>query len=308
MLKKKNWIVVMTVLLLGIFAIAGCGGSAGSESNDQADQTVKEKFDGKIIGIDPGAGIMAATDNAIEEYGLDYELMEGSGATMTAALKQAIDNKEWVAVTGWTPHWMFARWDLKFLEDPKGVYGEAETINTIVRFGLKEDMPEVYEVCDNFKWEDPDISSAMAIAEDVGDDVQAARQWVDENQELVNSWLPEGYDAGTLVEKPTKGSVKLLYVEWACARAETHVMGDVLQNIMGYQVELLPVSAGAMYEGLANGEGDAIFTAWLPLTHGEYMKQVGDKVENLGPSYEGAKIGLVVPSYVDINSIEELNQ
>jgi ABC-type proline/glycine betaine transport system substrate-binding protein len=51
----------------------------------------------------------------------------------------------------------------------------------------------------------------------------------------------------------------------------------------------------------------AIFTAWLPVTHGEYMKQVGDKVEDLGPNYEGARIGLVVPAYVDINSIEELN-
>ena len=56
-------------------------------------------------------------------------------------------------VTGWTPHWKFARWDLKFLDDPKKVYGEAETINTIVRQGLKEDMPEVYAVCDAFKWD-----------------------------------------------------------------------------------------------------------------------------------------------------------
>lgn len=303
MLKRKKWFLVVTLLVLGVFTAVGCQGA-----NNQAEQSVRDKFDGKIIGIDPGAGIMTASGNAIQEYGLDYELMEGSGATMTAALKQAIDNKEWVAVTGWTPHWMFARWDLKFLEDPKGVYGEAETINTIVRLGLKEDLPEVYEVCDNFKWDDPDIGSAMAIAEEVGDDVEAARQWVEENQELVNSWLPEGYDAGTLVENPTKGTVKLLYVEWACARAETHVMGDILQNIMGYQVELMPVTAGAMYEGLASGEGDAIFTAWLPLTHGEYMKQVGDKVEDLGPSYEGARIGLVVPAYVDINSIEEMNQ
>ncbi len=36
------------------------------------------------------------------------------------------------------------------------------------------------------------------------------------------------------------------------------------------------------------------------------LKQ-GDRVEDLGPSYEDAKIGLVVPAYVEINSIEELN-
>ncbi len=307
MLKNKKLILILTLLVFVMFSVVGCGGGTEKEPGDQATQSVKDKFDGKIIGIDPGAGIMKATDNAIEAYGLDYELVEGSGATMTATLKQAIDNNEWVVVTGWAPHWKFARYDLKFLEDPKGTFGEAETINTIVRLGLKQDMPEVYEVCDNFAWDSGQIGSAMGIAEDVGDDVAAARQWVEENTELVNSWLPEGYDAAVTVDSPTKETVTLLYVEWACARAETHVMGDVLQNIMGYQVELLPVSAAAMYEGLANGEGDALFTAWLPFTHGDYMEQVGDRVEDLGPSYEDAKIGLVVPAYVEINSIEELN-
>ncbi len=306
MLRKKKLVLMVTILAFAMFSVVGCGGG-DTEPSDQAAETVKDKFDGKIIGIDPGAGIMAATENALEKYNLDYELMEGSGATMTATLKQAIDNNEWVAVTGWAPHWKFARWDLKFLEDPQGVYGEAETINTIVRLGLKEDLPEVYEVCDNFRWDDADIGSAMGLAEDLGDDVLAARQWVQENPDLVNTWLPEGYDATEIVENPTKETVTLLYVEWACARAETHVMADVIQNIMGYKVELLSLSAAAMYEGLANGQGDAIFTAWLPLTHGEYMKQVGEQVEDLGPSYEGARIGLVVPAYVDINSIEEMN-
>lgn len=69
---------------------------------------------------------------------------------------------------------------------------------------------------------------------------------------------------------------------------------------------MTPVGAGAMYEGLAAGEGDAIFTAWLPITHADYMAAVKDKVEDLGPSYEEARIGLVVPTYVTINSIEEL--
>lgn len=302
MFKNKKLIVAVAMLILVAFAAVGCGGNEGGNTAGN----VKDKFSGKIIGIDPGAGIMGATDRAVEEYGLDYEVVEGSDATMVATLKQAIDNGEWVAVTGWAPHWKFSRWDLKFLDDPKNVYGEAETINTIVRKGLKEDMPEVYEVCDNFKWDDAGIGSAMAIAEEKEDDIKAARLWVENNQELVNSWLPEGYDAAQTVDKPTKGKVTLLYVEWACARAETYVMADVLQNIMGYQVEMLPVGAGAMYEGLANGEGDAIFTAWLPVTHAAYIEKVGDRVEDLGPSYEGARIGLVVPTYVEIDSIEDM--
>lgn len=136
---------------------------------------------------------MKCTEQAIKDYNLNYTLMEGSDATMTAALKKAFDRNEWVAVTGWTPHWKFARWDLKYLEDPKKVYGEEEEIDTVVRKGLDEDMPEVYELFDNFEWTADDLSSAMVLAEEEGDNKTAARKWVEQNEELVNSWLPDKY-------------------------------------------------------------------------------------------------------------------
>lgn len=53
-----------------------------------------EKFDGKIIGIDPGAGIMSKTELAIKEYDLtNLKLVEGTGAIMTAMLGDAIKKK-----------------------------------------------------------------------------------------------------------------------------------------------------------------------------------------------------------------------
>lgn len=153
----------------------------------------KGKFKGQIIGIDSGAGIMKASNQVLADYGLDFELVEGSEGTMIMSLKEAIDREEWIVVTGWTPHWKFARWDLKYLDDPKKVYGEAETINTIVRLGLKEDQPDAYELFDNFAWSPEDLGSAMALAEDLGDPKLAAQKWVEQNPELVNSWLPEQY-------------------------------------------------------------------------------------------------------------------
>lgn len=85
----------------------------------------KGDFNGEIVGIDSGAGVMLNTESAIEQYELDFELIPGSGPTMTAALKKAIDAKEPIVVTGWSPHWKFSRWDLKILDDPKNVYGDA---------------------------------------------------------------------------------------------------------------------------------------------------------------------------------------
>ncbi len=153
-----------------------------------------KKFDKEVIGIDPGAGLMRLSKKAMEEYGLNeagWELVEGSGATMTGALNSAIKNNEWIVATGWAPHWKFGRWDLKFLDDPKGVLGEAETINTIVRKGLKEDMPKVYKFLDNFKWPEGDFATVMAWNEAKGSDpMDTARRYVKENPDVVKEWWP----------------------------------------------------------------------------------------------------------------------
>ncbi len=162
----------------------------GIDSIDELDANA-DKFNGRIIGIDPGAGLMSKTEKVIEEYGIEnLELIEGSGATMTAALANAIKRDEWVVVTGWTPHWKFAEWDLKYLEDPKNVYGGAEQIHTIVRKGLKEDMPEVYRFLDNFEWTPEDMQQVMVWNREEGaKPYENAKRWINENPEKVRSWL-----------------------------------------------------------------------------------------------------------------------
>lgn len=61
-----------------------------------------------------------------------------------------------------------------------------------------------------------------------------------------------------------------------------------------------------MWAGIANGEQDAMVAGWLPLTHQDYYEDYQDQVVDLGVNFEGAKTGLVVPSYMDIDSIEDL--
>lgn len=150
----------------------------------------KDLFGGQIIGIDAGAGLMSATERAIEEYGLDYKLITSSGPAMTAALGKAIDNNEAIVVTGWAPHWKFAKWDLKVLEDPKLALGEVENIHKYARKGLEEDMPEVATFIKNFRMTEAELGDLMgAIEEDGGEPLDIARSWMNEHEELVNSWL-----------------------------------------------------------------------------------------------------------------------
>ncbi|MEJ2687608.1 MAG: glycine betaine ABC transporter substrate-binding protein [Gammaproteobacteria bacterium] len=161
------------------------------DSIDQLEANAK-KFDGKIIGIDPGAGIMSKTQQVLKDYGLkDFTLVQGSGATMTAALGDAIRNHQWIVVTGWTPHWMFARWKLKYLNDPKKVYGTGGNIDTIVRKGLKKDAPTAYYILNHFQWSGKDMEEVMNMNRKQGSDPYTnARQWVKDHPKVVQQWLP----------------------------------------------------------------------------------------------------------------------
>lgn len=149
-----------------------------------------DKFDNTIVGIDPGAGLMNLSEQAIKDYGLKLELMEGSGATMTAALANAIKNEEWVVVTGWSPHWMFGKWDLKYLDDPKGVLGGEEMIEAIVRKGLDKDLPEVHAFFSNFKWDSPNqLQMVMAWNQESGSPEENAQRFLKEYPETVQGWM-----------------------------------------------------------------------------------------------------------------------
>lgn len=153
-------------------------------------EELTEEANKTITGIEPGAGVMAATEQALEEYDnlADWELLPSSSGAMTVALGQAIENEEDVIVTGWSPHWKFSSYDLKYLEDPKGVFGGEETINTFARKGLEEDMPEAFKVIDAFHWTPEDIESVMLEINDGVDPEEAAAKWVDENPDKVAEW------------------------------------------------------------------------------------------------------------------------
>ena len=61
-----------------------------------------------------------------------------------------------------------------------------------------------------------------------------------------------------------------------------------------------------MWTGVAEGSLDAHVAGWLPLTHADYYEKFEGKFEDLGSNLEGTKLGIVVPEYMDIDSIEDL--
>ncbi|MDN7141037.1 glycine betaine ABC transporter substrate-binding protein [Pseudomonas sp. JQ170] len=155
-----------------------------------ADLKSDDTFKKKIVGIDAGSGVMLKTDQAIKDYDLSgYKLQASSGAAMTSELGRAYAKQQSIAVTGWVPHWMFAKWKLRFLEDPKGVYGAAETVNSIGSKELATKAPEVAEFLKKFQWQSKDeIGEVMLAIQEGAKPEAAAKDWVAKHPDRVAEW------------------------------------------------------------------------------------------------------------------------
>ncbi len=68
-------------------------------------------------------------------------------------------------MTGWTHTGWFGRYKLKILDDPKQIYGKAESIHTVVWKDFSEKYPFVAELLRNIRLDDQQISSLMTTVE-----------------------------------------------------------------------------------------------------------------------------------------------
>ncbi len=159
-------------------------------------QGQEDMFDGQIVGIEPGAGLTRLTrEEVMPGYGLDgYTLLEGSTPTMLAELDRAYSAEEPIIVTLWHPHWAYAAYDLKDLEDPEGLYGGAEEIHVLARLGFSEEFDEVAEWLENFEMSDDALASLeKMVIEDYGTgrEEEAVEEWLSDpaNRRLVDGWL-----------------------------------------------------------------------------------------------------------------------
>jgi glycine betaine/proline transport system substrate-binding protein len=163
-----------------------------SQLNSIADMkkaAVRKKLDGKIVGIDPGAGLMRLSKKAIKEYGLsNYKLIDSSGAGMTAALKRAVTRKKWIVVTGWRPHWMFGAFKLRYLKDPKKALGGAESVHALARKGFKKDDPKVAAFVSRIKFPLGMLEKVMYNAQQTSYP-KAAAKFIKEHPKMVNYWV-----------------------------------------------------------------------------------------------------------------------
>lgn len=153
---------------------------------------VRAKLKGLVQGIEPGGGLMVVSEKALTTYGLkDYTLVVASETAMLSALKRAYEQKQWILVTAWSPHWKFANWKLRYLDDPKNTFGGPEKIHTLASKKFQTDFPKIAAVVRNMKLQPADLEAALADVK-ASSASAAAAKFIKEHPALVEQWLKSG--------------------------------------------------------------------------------------------------------------------
>lgn len=157
------------------------------------------EFSGKIIGIEPSAGMMSLLKKKVlKEYGLagTYDVVDGSTPAMLAELKRAYGRRQPVVVTLWSPHWAYSDYGLKKLKDPEGAWGGGDGVHTLARKGFAADNPRVGRWLRDFSMTEEQLTSLEARIQKAGKggEQDAVRGWLREHPGLLDKWAPVAGD------------------------------------------------------------------------------------------------------------------
>lgn len=152
-----------------------------------------DKFNNEIYGLEPGNAGNIVIQDAIDDntYNLeDWSLRESSTAGMLSSVQRAVDNEEWIAFNGWKPHYMNLMFDLKYLEDPEGIWGEEDSVYTAAREGYQNENPNFYQFLEQFTVTAPIQNIWIDEYQNKDrDPEEVAEEWIANNLDIVNQWV-----------------------------------------------------------------------------------------------------------------------
>ncbi|MFJ8004835.1 ABC transporter permease/substrate binding protein [Streptomyces fagopyri] len=267
-------------------------------------------FGGKITGIESSAGMMGLLKSKVlKAYGLDkeYKVVDSSTPAMLAELKRAYAAKKPIVATLWSPHWAYSDYKLKKLKDPKGAWGKGDGVHTLSRKGFAQDNPVVGKWLKNFRMTEKQLTDLEAEINKVGKGKQqdAVRAWLKKNPGVVDKLAPvKGASAAAPAE--AERAVDVAWFPWDEDVAVTYLWKNVLAR-RGYTLNLKQMDVGPVYTGLASGDLDLNFDAWLPYAQSNYWDQHKNDLRDLGTWYAPTSLEIAVPSYVKgVKSLADL--
>lgn len=189
---KKTYMVEKAAVSLAVPAYMEKVSSIADLSTDEETAKAVQRT---IVGIDPRTGIMKKLDEAIEdnEYGLkNWKLKEGSEQAMIKELLEKYENEQPIIITGWQPHWIFSKLDLKLLEDPQDVLeSKEEHINLVFNKKFKNAHPAAYKIATRIAddWKEEDEKNLMNRIFVKGESKEkAVEDFMNRNSNRVDKW------------------------------------------------------------------------------------------------------------------------
>ena len=173
----------------------------------------KDKFDGKIYGIEAGNDgnrIILDMITKPETNLAGFELVESSEAGMLTQAEQSIKDNQWIAFLGWTPHPVMGAMPLTYLDGMGDSGFGAATVSTNVRKGYTTECPNVGKFIANLKFDLAMEGEIMDAILKGGDANTAATDWLKKNPAAVTPWIAgvttfDGGDAAAAVKTVTGG-------------------------------------------------------------------------------------------------------
>ncbi|MEM5339828.1 glycine betaine ABC transporter substrate-binding protein [Paraburkholderia azotifigens] len=163
-----------------------------STISDLEKPDVKSKLNGTIQGIEPGGGLMQASEKAIKAYDLaGYNLQSSSEAGMLAGVQRAYQSKQWIVATVWSPHWLFQKWQMRYLKDPKGTLGGEEQVHAFASKQFATKFPRADVFFKHFKLTLADVEAIEFEGNSTNDYATAAKKFVDAHPEKLKAWLQQ---------------------------------------------------------------------------------------------------------------------
>ena len=156
-----------------------------------------DRFDGKIIGIEPGAGLTRQTqEEMMPAYGLDgeYELLTSSTAAMLTQLESAISAQEDIVVTLWRPFWANDTFDVKDLEDPQGAMGDPEALHFLGTEGFSDRCSDAADLIAGIQLDDAQYGSLEDLVVNEygeGREAEAVEAWIEANPDAFSTIITD---------------------------------------------------------------------------------------------------------------------
>ncbi|WP_341318048.1 glycine betaine ABC transporter substrate-binding protein [Paraburkholderia sp. IMGN_8] len=163
-----------------------------SSISDLEKPDVKSKLNGTVQGIEPGGGLMQASEKTIKAYDLNgYNLQSSSEAGMLAGVQRAYQSKQWIVATVWSPHWLFQKWQMRYLKDPKGTLGGEEQVHAFASKQFATKFPQADVFFKHFKLTLADVEAIEFEGNATNDYATAAKKFVDAHPEKLKVWLQQ---------------------------------------------------------------------------------------------------------------------